>query len=77
MGQDHIGIREGRRGGSHWDLRVPQDLHLNGYRALTLFEDLFAAGILSHACRYAQSSVTNILVSGGKEKSFMMPNLVG
>lgn len=42
MGQYHIGIREGRRRGSHWHLRIPKDLHLDGYRALTLFEGCLA-----------------------------------
>lgn len=38
MGEDHIGICEGRRRESHWGLRAPKDLHRNGYRALTLLE---------------------------------------
>ena len=46
MGEDHIGICECRRRESHWDLRVRRDLHLNGYRALTLLEGLFADVLL-------------------------------
>lgn len=70
MGQDHIGIREGRRGGSHWDLIVPQDLHLNGYRTLTLFEDLFAAGVLfMHAnMRNQASQLQTFSYPAGKKK---------
>ena len=70
MGQDHIGIREGRRGEGHWDLRVRQDLHLNGYRALTLLEDLFAAGVLfMHANMRNQASQTCSYPTGKRKPS--------
>ena len=47
MGQNHVGIREGRRRGRQWKSRVLEDVHVERLWRI----DCFRRVCFAHACR--------------------------